>query len=85
MLRAVFGEVLLFFVPFVAFALYLVWRRRSVVRWASWSDQSLWLAIVGLVCVIIAFVITGLTAERQQGAFEPTHVEDGRVVPGRFR
>jgi hypothetical protein len=26
-----------------------------------------------------------LTAERSTGAFEPPHLEDGRVVPGQFR
>jgi hypothetical protein len=85
MFRAVFGEALLFFVPFAAFALYLLLLRRNPMRWASWSDQSLWLAIAGLVCVILAFLVTGLTADRPTGAFEPTHLENGRVVPGRFK
>jgi heme/copper-type cytochrome/quinol oxidase subunit 1 len=85
MTRAILGEALLFFVPFAIFAVYLVLRRRNPLHWSSWSDQSLWLVIAGLVCVIVAFVVTGLTADRQTGAFEPTHLENGRVVPGRFK
>lgn len=85
MTRAIFGEALLFFIPFAVFALYLVARRRNPLQWASWSDQSLMLVIAGLVCVMLAFVITGLTADRPTGAFEPTHLENGRVVPGRFK
>lgn len=85
MTRAIFGEALLFFVPFALFAAYLVARRRSPWQWASWSDQSLMLVIAGLVCVIIGFVITGFSGERQTGAFVPTHMENGRVVPGRFK
>jgi hypothetical protein len=85
MIRAIFGEALLFFIPFAIFALYLILRRRNPLQWQAWSDSSLWLAIAGLVCVIAAFVYTGLTSERRMGAFEPPHLEDGRVVPGQFR
>lgn len=85
MIRTVFGEVLLFFVPFAVFALFLILRRRNPLHMAAWSDSTMWLVIAGLVCVIISFLYTGLTAERPTGAFEPPHVEDGRVVPGQFR
>jgi 1,4-dihydroxy-2-naphthoate octaprenyltransferase len=85
MIRTVFGEVLLFFVPFALFALFLILRRRNPLHMASWNDSTAWLAITGLVCVIAGFLYTGLTAERSTGAFEPPHLEDGRVVPGQFR
>jgi magnesium-transporting ATPase (P-type) len=85
MIRAIVEQVLLFLIPFAAFALYLVVRRRNPFAWQSWSDKSFWLVVAGLSCVIVALVITGVTADRQTGEFRPTHVEDGRVVPGRFR
>jgi hypothetical protein len=84
MIRVFFGEALLFVAPFVLFALFLLARRRNPLLWSSWSDQSLWLIISGLACAILALVVTGVTADRQTGTFEPTHVENGRVVPGRF-
>lgn len=85
MTRAVIQELLLFLLPFVAFAIYLVIRRRNPLIWSSWSDQSVWLTIAGLAIVVTSLLVAGLTAERQTGAFEPTHIENGRVVPGRFK
>ena len=85
MIRAIFGEGLLFFVPFAAFALYLLARRRNPFSRVHWSDRTAWLVIAGLACVIAALIFTGITAERQAGGFEPAHMENGRLVPGRFR
>jgi drug/metabolite transporter (DMT)-like permease len=85
MIRAVFGEALLFFVPFAAFALFLILRRRNPFQWAAWSDATVWLVIAGLLCTVGAFLFTGLTSERQMGPFRPPHMENGQVVPGQFR
>jgi hypothetical protein len=85
MIRAIFGEALVFLLPFAAFALFLVLRRRNPFKPAAWSDATAWLIIAGLVGVVIALIITGLTSERQTGAFVPPHLEDGRLVPGQFR
>jgi hypothetical protein len=85
MIRAIFGEALLFFLPFALFALFLILTRRTPLRLAVWNQSTLWLVIAGLVCVVIGFVITAITSERQQGAFEPPRLENGRVVPGQFR
>lgn len=85
MIRAIFGEALFFFLPFVAFAIFLLLRRRSPFRWAAWSDKTAWLVLAGLGLAVAALLYTGLTADRQRGAFEPPHLENGQVVPGRFR
>jgi heme/copper-type cytochrome/quinol oxidase subunit 1 len=85
MTRVVFGELLFFLLPFAVFALYLLILRRNPLLFEHWSRSSLWLAMAGLACVILAFVVAGIRAERNTGAFEPTHMEDGRVVPGQFR
>jgi hypothetical protein len=85
MIRVIFGEALLFFLPFALFALFLILRRRNPFQLAAWSDSTVWLVIAGLVCVVIALVVTGITSERQTGAFVPPHMEDGRLVPGQFR
>lgn len=85
MTRAIIQELVLFLLPFVAFALYLVIRRRNPLLWSSWSDQSVWLVIIGLTFVVISLVSAGLLADRQTGAYVPSHVEDGRIVPGQFR
>lgn len=85
MTRAIVQELVLFLLPFIAFAAYLIIRRRNPLAWSSWSDQSVWLVIAGLAVVIVSLIAAGLMAERPTGAFEPTHIEDGRVVPGRFK
>ncbi len=85
MIRAIFGEALLFFLPFAVFALFLILKRRNPLRLAAWRDSALWLVIAGLACVILAFIVTGITSERQTGAFVPPHLENGRVVPGQFK
>ena len=84
MTRAVVQGLVLFLLPFVLFGIYLVIRRRNPLLWSHWSDQSLWLAIAGLSFVVLSLVATGLLAERQTGTYVPTHVENGRVVPGHF-
>ena len=84
MTRAVIQGLVLFLLPFVLFAVYLVVRRRNPLLWSHWSDQSLWLTIAGLGFVVISLLATGLLVERQTGTYVPTHVENGRVVPGHF-
>ena len=84
MTRAVVQGVVLFLLPFVLFAAYLVIRRRNPLVWSHWSDQSLLLTITGLSFVVLSLIATGLLAERQTGAYVPTRVENGRVVPGHF-
>lgn len=85
MTRALIQQLLLFFLPFIAFAIYLVLRRRNPLIWSSWSSQSVWLVIVGLGCVVVSLIATGILAERQTGTYVPTHMENGKVVPGQFQ
>jgi hypothetical protein len=85
MMRAIAGEAFYFLLPFIAFALYLLILKRNPLKWAAWSEQTIWLVISGLALVVAALVVTGITADREQGAFRPTHVEHGQVVPGQFR
>ncbi len=72
MIRTVFGEALLFFLPFALFALFLILRRRNPFHLSAWSDSTAWLVIAGLVCVIAGFLYTGLTAERPTGTTRPS-------------
>lgn len=85
MIRAVAAEVILFLLPFVLFALFLVLRRRNPLRWEAWSDQAVYLVGAGLVLAIASLLYAGVAGERRSGSFEPTHIENGRVVPGRFQ
>ncbi|AWB19706.1 hypothetical protein DA075_01125 [Methylobacterium currus] len=85
MARALIDDILLFLVPFGLFAVWLVLRQRSPLRWIHWSDHAARLAIAGAALVILSFLAVALTAERHRDGFVPTHIENGRVVPGQFR
>ncbi|MBF9197220.1 DUF6111 family protein [Microvirga terrestris] len=85
MTRAVIQGLVLFLLPFVLFGAYLVIRRRNPLLWSHWSSQSAWLTIAGLGFVVISLIVTALLEERQTGAYVPTHMENGRVVPGHFQ
>ena len=85
MTRTVITEVLIFLIPFALFALFLVARQRNPFLRAAWSGSVSWLTLAGLALAIAGLVYMGATSERRQGPFVPTHLEDGRVVPGQFQ
>jgi hypothetical protein len=85
MIRALVDEGLLFLAPFAVFALVLLLRRRQVLHGPSWAPNVVWLAMAGLALVLASFLYAGLLERRPTTGFVPTHVENGRVVPGQFK
>lgn len=85
MVRTIVEEVLLFLIPFGLFALWLAANRRNPLRRRHWSGTGFWLVVAGLTVALASLVVAGLTAERHANGFVPTHMENGRVVPGEFR
>lgn len=83
MIRALIDELGLFLIPFAAFAVLLIVTRRKLLHRGTWSRSSTWLAIAGLVLVFASFLYAGLEPRPMSG-FEPTHMQGGRIVPGRF-
>jgi hypothetical protein len=85
MLRRVLEEFGLFLIPFALFVVYLVLAGRNPLRRVHW-DAHLWrLVLAGLAVVIGTLVYEGLFSERRTGGYVPTHMENGRLVPGGFR
>ncbi|HEY8566233.1 MAG TPA: DUF6111 family protein [Beijerinckiaceae bacterium] len=85
MSRVIFEEAVLFLAPFLLFGLYLVLRRRNPFHGSEWEGKVGWLLIAGLAIVVTSLLLTGIFAGRSTGQFVPTHIENGRVVPGQFR
>lgn len=85
MIRALAEEAVLLLAPFALFAVILVLTRRNVIAPQSWSGRAFWLLLAGLGLVFASFAYEGLFASRHMGAFVPTHIENGEVVPGEFR
>ena len=85
MIRAVLDELALFIIPFAVFALVLLLQRRRVLDIEHWSRHAAWLAMAGLLLILGSFILPAIFIERPEKGFEPTHMENGQVVPGRFR
>lgn len=83
MIRSLVDELGLFLIPFAVYAVLLIATRRKLLHLDTWSRSSTWLAIAGLAIVFASFLYAGLE-QRPMSGFEPTHMQDGRVVPGRF-
>ncbi|MBL8587760.1 MAG: hypothetical protein JNK46_04460 [Methylobacteriaceae bacterium] len=85
MWRAVLESAALFVTPFVAYALYLVALRRYPFAVEHWTKGALALLLVaGLVVAIVGTFLLGLRAERHYGGYVPAHMENGKLVPGRW-
>lgn len=86
MIRAIAEGLALFLVPFAAFAIYLVLRRRNPASVDAWTGgTAATLALVGLALAALSIFVFGLFEARPRGTYFPAHVEDGRLVPGHFQ
>jgi hypothetical protein len=85
MLRGLIEEILLFFLPFAAFAAWLIFTKRNPLDIDHWGPHRYALSVIGVALVIVALLWAGLTQDRFIGVYEPARVEDGRLVPGGFR
>lgn len=87
MIRIILIDLALLALPFAAYAAWLWFARRDPLAGSSWQDAPfVWLIAVALVMMILALVLlTDLTGEPADGgSYIAPHVEDGRIVPGRF-
>lgn len=87
MARTVLVELLLFLSPFAIYALVLWSTRRDARDRAHWHTRMLMsLAIAGLVLVIGGLIFFAhFGGSPPTGVYEPAHMEDGRLVPGRIK
>ncbi len=84
MTRVLIGEGVFFLVPFAIFFVYLAIRQRNPLTFAAWEKSIPWLVIAGAGCVVLALLVTGLSAPRSKGVYVPPRVENGQVIPGHF-
>jgi len=87
MIRPVLTELALFLAPFAAYAVFLWFTQASMFERIHWHPKILAsLAIVALVLMIGSFVVLAHFYGAPPGStYEPAHMEDGRLVPGRTR
>ncbi|GJE25294.1 DUF6111 family protein [Methylobacterium organophilum] len=82
--RLVLQELAVFALPFLAFAAYLLFARRSPLDRMQWDPYWTRLVMAGLFAVVASLVMTGITATRHQDGWVPSRIENGRLVPGHF-
>jgi hypothetical protein len=80
MIRILLTYVLPLILPTV---LYLLWLRFAVARGRAPEVPYVWLLLAGLVLVTITVFGLTLSGGTPTGRYQPPHLEDGRVVPGR--
>ncbi len=85
MLRGLVDAGVLFLLPFLAYAVLLVLRRRYPFVLVAWTEGPLArLVVAGLVLAVAGALLTGFFANRHKGAYVPAHIENGVLVPGRM-
>jgi hypothetical protein len=84
MWRAVLETALFFALPFALYAAFHL----AQLRWPFVAE--LWrkgivstLTIAGLLLAVAGVLLLGLS-RRDQGAYVPAHIENGRLAPGHF-
>lgn len=85
MLRLILQEFGLFLLPFLAFAAYLLFARKSPLDRAHWAPHWTRLILAGLGVVVVSLVVTGLATERHPDGYVPPRIENGKLVPGHFQ
>jgi hypothetical protein len=85
MIRPVLTEFAFFIAPFVAYAAFLWFSKTSMLDRECWSPKILMtLTIVALSAMIVSFVVLGhFTGAPVGSTYEPAHVENGKLIPGR--
>ena len=76
-------DVVLFLLPFAAYALWLVAVRRPVGL-PAWETRTIaWLALAGaLLTVSVLLIFIHFDTAPPGGVYVPAHIENGRLVEG---
>jgi len=83
MLRIALIDILLFLLPFLAYAAYMVWVKGNAPATVMSSAPIFWLlaAGFGLLFVVMATLVQFSGGDRG-GTYHPPVVEDGVIKPG---
>jgi hypothetical protein len=84
MIRPAFTEILVFLIPFAAYALFLLATRSGLLLQSSWPVHVLAKLVLGsLLLVIVSFILLAhFSGAAPQSTYIPAHIENGRFVPG---
>jgi hypothetical protein len=85
MIRPVLTELALFLVPFAVYAAFLWFTETRMLDREHWTPKRLSsLVIAALLLMIGSFLFLGHFSGAPPGStYEPAHVENGKLIPGR--
>jgi hypothetical protein len=84
MWRAIIETTLFFSAPFALYALFHLLQMRWPFVAELWTKGVVsTLTVAGLAIAVAGLLLLGLES-RNQGTYMPAHIENGRLVPGRF-
>lgn len=84
MFRIVLTYLVLFFLPFLLYALLLYIKRRTGVEVER--HPIAWLVVAGFLIAIVGGALIGLLDGSKAGsAYTPAVLQNGKIVPGRFQ
>lgn len=84
MARFVAFDLVLFLLPFGAYALWLYLTRRRVAHAPDWEVRTVgYLALVGALLFVVTIVLfIHFDTDPPGGTYVPAHIENGEIVPG---
>ncbi len=85
MIRPVLTELGVFLIPFAIYAVFLVTTRSGVVSTSSWPVHVIArLAAGAFVLVILSLILLAhFSGAPPSSTYQPAHLENGKLVPGR--
>lgn len=84
MWRVIVETALLFALPFALYAVFHLVQLRWPFVAALWTRGTVSALTIAGLLVAIGGVLFLALAPREQGAYVPAHIENGRLAPGRF-
>ncbi|WP_417672132.1 DUF6111 family protein [Roseibium sp.] len=85
MARVILSHLLLFFLPFVGYAVWL-WINKKAQTSENWRNgPNGWLALAGIGLVLASLVIFASFKKMPEGTeYRPSRMEDGVFIPGGY-
>lgn len=84
MLRIVIINILLFVLPFLVYAAYMVWIKGVAPSNLARTKPILWLVFAGFVCLFVGMVmLVQFFGGERDGTYHPSVIEDRVIKPSR--
>jgi len=83
MLRIALIDILLFALPFLVYAAYMVWVKGTAPASVWQGAPIIWLVAIGFgLLVVVMATLVQFTGGARDGTYHPPVLEDGVIKPG---